>query len=211
MSGGRGTRRQRFFARWYPDFMQRAEEAGQAEVRARHLARAHGRTLDLGTGNGFSVPHYTADVTELVMVEPNPVLRDQLQRRTQDIRARAWQVIDGDAYDLPFEDGAFDTVSASLVFCSLDRPEAALAELARVLKPGGRFLFHEHVRGTGLLRVLHEVVTPLQARIADGCHPNRDFLALLDRSPFEVADVEHLRMPGPPARVTPMVVGTAVR
>lgn len=211
MSTGRGTRSQRFFARWYPDFMQRAEEAGQAEVRARHLARARGRTLDLGTGNGFSVPHYTAAVTELVMVEPNPALRDQLQRRTQDVRARAWQVLDGDAYALPFEDASFDTVSASLVFCSLDRPEAALAELARVLRPGGSFLFHEHVRGTGLLRVLHEVVTPLQVRIADGCHPNRDFLATLGRSDFEVTEVEHLRMPGPPARVTPMVVGTAVR
>lgn len=210
MTDGPGTRRQRFFARWYPDLMQRSEDAGQAEIRARHLARAHGRVLDLGTGNGFSVPHYTAAVTELVMVEPNPGLRKQLQRRTADIRARAWQVVDGDAYTLPFDDASFDTVTASLVFCSLDRPEAALAELARVLAPGGSFLFHEHVRGTGLLRVLHEVATPLQSRIADGCHLNRDFLALLDRSPFEVTEVEHLRMPGPPARITPMVVGTAV-
>lgn len=210
MTDGPGTRRQRFFARWYPDLMQRSEDAGQAEIRARHLARAHGRVLDLGTGNGFSVPHYTAAVTELVMVEPNPGLRKQLQRRTADIRALAWQVVDGDAYTLPFDDASFDTVTASLVFCSLDRPEAALAELARVLAPGGSFLFHEHVRGTGLLRVLHEVATPLQSRIADGCHLNRDFLALLDRSPFEVTEVEHLRMPGPPARITPMVVGTAV-
>lgn len=211
MTDGPGTRRQRFFARWYPDLMQRSEDAGQAAIRAKHLARAHGRVLDLGTGNGFSVPHYTTAVTELVMVEPNPGLRKQLQRRTADIRARAWEILDGDAYALPFPDGSFDTVSASLVFCSLERPDAALAELARITKPGGSFLFHEHVRGTGLLRVLHEVVTPLQVRIADGCHPNRDFLALLGRSPFEVVDVEHLRMPGPPARVTPMVVGAAVR
>ncbi|GAA1527731.1 class I SAM-dependent methyltransferase [Nocardioides humi] len=211
MTDGPGTRRQRFFARWYPDMMQRSEDAGQAAIRARHLARATGRVLDLGTGNGFSVPHYTAAVTELAMVEPNPVLRRQLQRRTADIRARAWQVVDGDAYALPFADASFDTVTASLVFCSLDRPEAALAELARVVRPGGTFLFHEHVRGTGLLRVLHEVATPLQSRVADGCHLNRDFLGLLDRSPFAVAEVEHLRMPGPPARVTPMVVGSAIR
>lgn len=210
MTDGPGTRSQRFFARWYPDLMQRAEDAGQADIRARHLARAQGRALDLGTGNGFSVPHYTAAVAELVMVEPNPGLRQQLQRRTADIRATAWEIVDGDAYALPFPDASFDTVSASLVFCSLDRPEAALAELARVLKPGGTFLFHEHVRGTGLLRVLHEVATPLQSRIADGCHLNRDFLGLLDRSAFEVTEVEHLRMPGPPARITPMVVGAAV-
>jgi len=210
VSDGPGTRRQRFFARWYPEMMQRSEDAGQAEIRARHLARATGRVLDLGTGNGFSVPHYTPWVSELVMVEPNPLLRRELQRRTSGIRARAWEIIDGDAYDLPFDDESFDTVAASLVFCSLARPVEALVELARVLRPGGRLLFHEHVRGTGLLRVLHEVITPVQARIADGCHPNRDFLALLARSPFEVTEVEHLRMPGPPARMTPMVVGTAV-
>ncbi|KRC51419.1 MULTISPECIES: class I SAM-dependent methyltransferase [unclassified Nocardioides] len=211
MSTGRGTRGQRFFARWYPSVMGRAEEAGQAAIRARHLAHASGRTLDLGTGNGYSVPHYPPAVTELVMVEPNPALREQLQRRTQDIRARAWQILDGDAYDLPFADASFDTVSASLVFCSLERPEAALAELARVLRPGGSFLFHEHVRGTGLRRVLQEVATPLQVRVADGCHPNRDFLGMFRDSPFRVAEVEHLRMPGGAATVVPMVVGTAVR
>ncbi|WP_418062206.1 class I SAM-dependent methyltransferase [Pimelobacter simplex] len=209
MSEGAGTRSQRFFARWYPDVMQRAEDAGQAEIRARHLTRAQGRVLDLGTGNGFSVPHYTAEVTELVMLEPNPALRAQLQRRTADIRARAWQIVDGDAYALPFADASFDTVAASLVFCSLDRPAAALAELARVLRPGGTFLFHEHVRGTGLRRVVQEVATPLQRRIADGCRPNRDFVGLLRRSPFTVTDVDELRMPAGAVTVVPMVVGAA--
>lgn len=189
--------------------MQRAEDAGQAEIRARHLARARGRVLDLGTGNGFSVPHYTAAVTELVMLEPNPALRAQLQRRTADIRARAWQIVDGDAYALPFADASFDTVAASLVFCSLDRPAAALAELARVLRPGGTFLFHEHVRGTGLRRVAQEVATPVQRRIADGCRPNRDFVGLLRRSPFTVTDVDELRMPAGALTVVPMVVGAA--
>ncbi len=211
MSEGRGTRGQRLFARWYPAMMQRSEDAGQAAIRARHLARANGRVLDVGTGNGFSVPHYTAGVTELVMLEPNPVLRAGIQRRTAGIRARAWSIVDGDAYALPFPDGSFDTVAASLVFCSLDRPAAALGEVARVLRPGGTFLFHEHVRGTGLRRVLQEVVTPLQAALADGCHPNRDFLRLFAHVPLTVTDVEHLRMPGGAASVVPMVVGAATR
>ena len=206
-----GTWGQRLFARWYPGLMQRSEDAGQAAIRARHLARASGRVLDLGTGNGFSVPHYTNAVTELVMVEPNPGLRAQLQRRTADIRARAWQIVDGDASALPFEDASFDTVAASLVFCSLDRPADALAELARVTSPGGTLLFHEHVRGTGLRRVVQEVATPLQRRLADGCRPNRDFVGLVRRSAFELGEVEELRMPGGAATVVPMVVGSAVR
>lgn len=209
MSDGRGTRSQRFFARVYPSVMERSERAGQAEIRARNLAGATGRTLDLGTGNGFSVPHYPPTVTELVMLEPNPALRAQLQHRTADIRARAWEIHDGDAYDLPFPDASFDTVGASLLFCSLVRPADALVELARVLKPGGTFQFHEHVRGKGLRRVLQEVVTPLHVKVADGCHPNRDFLGLLESSPFRVRTVEHLRMPSGPATVVPMVVGSA--
>jgi ubiquinone/menaquinone biosynthesis C-methylase UbiE len=209
VSEGRGTLGQRLFARWYPTVMGKAEQAGQGEIRARHLARARGRTLDLGTGSGFSVPHYRREVTELVMLEPNPALRGQLHRRTSEVLARAWRIVDGDAHDLPFEDDSFDTVSASLVFCSLDRPERALDELARVLRPGGEFLFHEHVRGTGVRRVLQEVVTPVQARVADGCRPNRDFLGLLRRSPFHVQSVEHLRMPGGAVPVVPMVVGVA--
>lgn len=209
MSEGKGTRSQRFFARFYPAVMERSEQAGQAAIRAGHLAEARGRTLDLGTGNGFSVPHYPPAVTELVMLEPNPALRKQLQRRTADIRARAWRIDDGDAYALPYDDASFDTVSASLVFCSLDRPDAALLELARVLKPGGTLLFHEHVRGTGLRRLLQEVATPLQVRLADGCRPNRDFEAMLRRSPFSIRTIDHLRMPGGAATVVPMVVGSA--
>lgn len=206
----RGTRSQRFFARWYPGVMDRAERAGQAEIRARHLGAVRGRTLDLGTGNGFSVPHYTAAVTELVMLEPNPALRAQLQRRTQSVRARAWQIVDGDAAALPFDDDSFDSVAASLLFCSLPDPAAALREVARVLRPGGVFYFHEHVRGEGLRRVLQHVAAPLQARVADGCRPDRDFLGLLAASPLEVVEVEHRPMPGGAATVVPMVVGRAL-
>lgn len=211
MTAGRGTRGQRLFAWWYPRMMERVEQAGQADIRHRLLAQASGRVLDLGTGSGFSVPHYTRAVTELVMVEPNPMLRAQLQRRAADIRPPAWQIVDGDAHALPFDDDSFDVASASLVFCSLDDPSRALAELARVVRPGGTLLFHEHVRGTGLLRVLHEVATPLQRRVADGCHPNRDFLGLLERSPWRLREVEHVPMPGGAGAVVPMVVGVAVR
>ncbi|WP_141014423.1 class I SAM-dependent methyltransferase [Nocardioides sambongensis] len=214
MAGDRhdhGTRRQRFFARWYPSSGQRFEDAGQSALRERHLARARGRTLDLGTGNGFSVPHHPTTVTDLVMLEPNPRLRADLQRVTSRIRAPRWEIVDGDAAALPFADATFDTVAASLLFCSLPAPEVALAEAHRVLRPGGELLFHEHVRGTGVHRVLHEVITPVQRLVADGCHPNRDFLGLLERSSFRLVDVERLPMPGTPTGLVPLVVGAAAR
>lgn len=210
-AAGRATRGQQFFARWYPGFMERCEGAGQADLRARHLTRAFGRTLDIGTGNGFSVPHFPATVTELVLLEPNPRLRTELQRRTQRIRARRWEIVDGDVQVLPFEDASFDTVAASLLFCSVPDPRAALAEVHRVLRPGGTFLFHEHVRGTGVHGVLHHLITPVQRVIADGCRPNRDFLTTLESSELSLLDVEDLPMPGTAAGMVPLVVGAATR
>ncbi|WP_280490527.1 class I SAM-dependent methyltransferase, partial [Nocardia farcinica] len=136
----------RSFARWYPRFMDRVERAGQADIRRDQLAHARGRTLEIGAGSGLSVPHYPDQLEELVLLEPNPDLRAQLAARTDtpDVPVR---VIDGDAHALDFPDAAFDTVTASLVFCSLRDPARALAEVHRVLRPGGVFLFHEHVRG----------------------------------------------------------------
>jgi ubiquinone/menaquinone biosynthesis C-methylase UbiE len=144
---------QRSFARWYPALMERAERAGQREIRRRQLELASGRTLEIGAGNGFSVPHYTDRVDELVLLEPNGALRGQLREAGDDAAPAVVSVVDGDAHALDFTDGSFDTVTASLTFCSVRDPRRVLDEVARVLRPGGRFLFHEHVRGTaGRLR-----------------------------------------------------------
>lgn len=205
------TRSQRLFARWYPGSMQRFEDAGQADLRERHLARAFGRTLDVGTGNGFSVQHYPAAVSELVMLEPNPRLRRDLQRATRRIRASRWEIVDGDVQRLGFADASFDTVAASLLFCSVDDPGAALAEVHRVLRPGGTFLFHEHVRGHGPVGLLHHLITPVQRLVADGCRPNRDFLSTLAASPLHLLDVADLPMPGTSGGFVPLVVGAATR
>ncbi|MEQ6900274.1 class I SAM-dependent methyltransferase [Nocardioides sp. YIM 152588] len=206
MSSERGTVGQRYFAGIYPRIMNRVEAGGHGRLRARHLSRARGRTLDLGTGNGYSVPHYPVEVTDLTMVEPNPGLRDQLQAVVGKIRAERWEILDGDAYRLPFEDGSFDTVAASLLFCSLDDPDLALAEVHRVLRPGGTFLFHEHVRGQGVPGFVHDLITPVQRRLGDGCRPNRDFLATLERSPLAAVEIEEHSGAG---GLLPLVVGRA--
>jgi ubiquinone/menaquinone biosynthesis C-methylase UbiE len=202
---------QRSFARWYPALMERAERAGQREIRGRQLALASGRTLEIGAGNGISVPHYTDRVDELVLLEPNGSLRARLRDAAAAAAPAVVTVVDGDAHALDFADDSFDTVTASLTFCSVREPRRVLDEVARVLRPGGRFLFHEHVRGTGARGLLQDLMTPLQRRLADGCHANRDFESLLDASALEIEYVEHLLMPTVVPTIKPLVVGRARR
>lgn len=201
----------RAFAWWYPRLMQRSEDAGQAQLRRDLLARAQGATLDVGTGTGLSYPHYPEGVDDLVLVEPGPYLRRQLEELVASVpsNAHSVRIVDGDAYRLPFRDDSFDTVSASLLFCSLDRPHDALAEFARVLRPGGSFLFHEHVRGTGLRYAVQRLLSPLQRVIADGCRPTVDFEAVLAASPFEAVRVDRVSMPKGPYPIRPLVLGEA--
>lgn len=201
---------ERFFASWYPGFMARVDRAGQADLRRTQLTHASGRTLEIGAGDGLSVSHYPDGLDELVLLEPNPALRARLAARAEALTAPV-TVVDGDAHRLDFPAASFDTVTASLVFCSVRDPARALREVHRVLRPGGRFLFHEHVRGTGLRAGVQDLLTPLQRRLADGCHANRDFESLLAAADFDIEVIEHTRMPTAVPTIVPLVVGTARR
>ncbi|MGY2875631.1 ubiquinone/menaquinone biosynthesis C-methylase UbiE [Marmoricola sp. URHA0025 HA25] len=191
--------------------MGKSESAGQGNLRRDQLAQATGRTLEIGAGNGFSVPYYTDRVEALTLIEPNPEFRRHLDSMVATAKPRKVVVVDGDVHALDFPDASFDTVTASLVFCSVTDPRRALAEVHRVLRPGGRFLFHEHVRGGGLRGVVQDVMTPLQRRLADGCHANRDFEALLFESDLELDELVRTRMPAAAPTVVPLVMGAARR
>lgn len=203
----------RLFAWWYPKMMGLAEQGGQADVRRAQLATAEGRTLEIGVGSGLSLPHYGGAVTELLLLEPNEAFHPELLRTIEAVPGRSWswRVVTGDAHGLPFDDSSFDTVTASFTFCSLADPARALDEVHRVLRPGGRLLFHEHVRGQGMRARLQDALAPVQVALADGCHPDRDFLALVRDSALETTAVVHRRMPRAFPTVTPVVQGTAVR
>jgi ubiquinone/menaquinone biosynthesis C-methylase UbiE len=191
--------------------MGKSESAGQGDMRRDQLAQATGRTLEIGAGNGFSVPYYTDRVEVLTMIEPNPDFRRHLVSIAATAKPKEVAVVDGDVHALDFPDASFDTVTASLVFCSVTDPTQALAEVHRVLRPGGRFLFHEHVRGSGLRGVVQDFMTPLQRRLADGCHANRDFEALLFESDLELDELVRTRMPAAAPTVVPLVMGAARR
>jgi SAM-dependent methyltransferase len=199
----------RGFAALYDRGLRATEEAGLGEMRRNLLAGAGGRVVELGAGTGVNVDLYPDPVEELFLVEPDPHMAKRLRQRVAESDRRA-DIVEAPAEALPFEGGSFDTAVATLVLCTIPDPVAALAEAARVLKPGGRLLFIEHVRSRhpGLARWQDRLEMPWRF-LADGCHCNRDTVATISVSRFELGEVQHDRMPKSPPIVRPLARGTA--
>jgi SAM-dependent methyltransferase len=156
------------------------ERFGLARWRAWVAGGARGRTLDLGSGTGRNLPLLPADA-RAVAVDPH---LDALARARA--RAPGVPLVAARAEALPFRPGTFDTVVSGLVLCSVDDPAAALAEVRRVLRPGGVLRLLEHVRRTGLGGALQDLVQPAWTAISGGCRPNRDTEAAVARAGFDV-------------------------
>lgn len=198
----------RAFAALYDRGLRATEEGGLREMRRELLAEASGRTIDLGAGTGANLDLYPQNVTEVVMAEPDPHMLKQLQTKAGG-RAGV-EVVQASAQELPFADDSFDTAIFTLVLCTVPDPQAALAETARVLKPGGKLLFIEHVRSRdpSLARWQDRLEAPWRF-LGDGCHCNRDTAGTIAQSPFEVERIEHGRMPKAPRIVRPLIYGRA--
>lgn len=190
-----------------------AERAGQREVRARLVGEARGRTLEIGAGSGLNLPHYTRAVSELVVTEPSPHMLDHLRSALEEDPppVGSWELVESGAEELPFPDASFDTVVATYVHCTIPDPGRALREIARVLVPGGRYLYLEHVHAgeRTLLGRVQDLVERPHRFIAAGCHPNRRTGELLERSPLEIERLEHLEMPRAVPTVKPAILGSA--
>jgi ubiquinone/menaquinone biosynthesis C-methylase UbiE len=202
------------FARVYGRLAAAGERHGLAEVRAELLAGTTGRVLEVGAGSGSNFAHYPAAVTQVVAVEPEPHLRAQAERAAGRAPVPV-TVVDGLAEALPAGDGEYDTAVVTLVLCSVADPSRALRELHRVLRPGGRLVFWEHVRAdrpplTTVQDVLDRTVWPL---LAGGCHLGRDAAAEIGAAGFTVERIEHHRLPDTriPLPMAPHVLGTALR
>ncbi|HYJ22071.1 MAG TPA: class I SAM-dependent methyltransferase [Solirubrobacterales bacterium] len=201
----------RAFAALYERSFKATEEAGLRQMRRELLAGAGGRVLELGAGTGLNLELYPDGVEDLVVLEPDPHMAKRL-RATVAASPRRASVSEASAERLPFEDAGFDTVVATLVFCTIPDPDAALAEVARVLKPGGRLLFLEHVRAEDpkLARWQDRLEKPWRF-VGDGCHCNRDTVASIAAARFEIEGVQHDRLPKAPPIVSPLVQGSAIR
>ena len=200
--------RKTIFAATYDRMSRKSEEAGVRALRQSLLADATGRVLEIGAGTGANLQHYGKRIESLVAAEPEPAMLRRLQRTARE-RAPLAQVLQAPAEALPFEDDSFDTVVSTLVLCGVDDQARALAEAHRVLRPGGRLLFLEHVRADdpGLAR-FQDRMNWLN-RLVVGCDCNRSTLASIETEGFTVERLERTTMPKAPKFVRPLIVGAA--
>jgi len=178
----------RFFAAMYDRVLAKSETRGLADHRHRLLATAHGRVLEIGAGTGLNLSHYRPEqVSSLVALEPDGAMRRRLSARAGEATV-PFEVVAAGVDDADLPEGGFDTVVATLVFCSVADPEAAAESVHHWLKPGGQLLFLEHVRAIGLRGAVQQAATPVWSLAVGGCHLDRRTLDTLNGSRCRPAD-----------------------
>lgn len=169
--------------------MELPENLGLRRLREETLRGIHGRVLELGVGTGRNLPLYASAVERLFGIDPDEVMLGRAEKRARGLPFPV-ELLLASAEALPFDDGSFDAVVSTLVFCTIPDPPKALGEVRRVLKRDGEFRLLEHVRmrhkPAGWLQ---EKATPLWKRVAGGCHLDRDTLAAVREAGFEVERV----------------------
>ncbi|WP_052368107.1 class I SAM-dependent methyltransferase [Haloferax sp. ATB1] len=203
----------RLFAAIYDPVTKPAERTLLREHREYLTEDLHGAVLDIGAGTGAMFPYFERAQTrdsELVVhaVEPDPHMRRRAVQKAKDVGLDVEIRSDG-AQSLSYDDDSFDVVVGSLVFCTIPDVDAALGEIARVLKPGGELRFLEHVHADGWVGSVQNAVNPVWRRGAAECHLNRDTRATFESEDrFEMREIDELAIGVPP--VKPFICGTLV-
>ena len=184
-------------------------DAELGDHRRRLLAGLTGQVLEVGAGNGLNFPHYPVTVTEVLAIEPEPYLRHRALTAARQAPVPI-RVVDGTAESLPAPGGAVDAVVASLVLCTVTDLDQALAETRRVLGPGGRLRFYEHVRATDprLARWQDRLERPW-GWLVGGCHPNRDTVAAITAAGLRLVQLDRFDLQAMPPLARPHVLGVA--
>lgn len=185
------------------------EEVG--EHKEQHMSAFSGTVVEIGAGNGVNFRYYPPGV-KLVVYEPNPYMHDRLHEAAEnhniDYELRA-----ASAEQLEFEESTVDAVACTLVLCTVPNPALVIAEIHRVLKPGGRFFFIEHVAaadGSFLRKVQNVLVRPWRW-LFEGCHTNRETARMLEDAGFSDLNVEHFKSEKMPPVIVPQIVGVAIK
>ncbi|NLH06841.1 MAG: class I SAM-dependent methyltransferase [Chloroflexi bacterium] len=208
--------RKRAFAWCYHHLLSRQGEPDFSdpftrEVRAPLLAQARGDVLEIGAGTGGNLPFYPPGV-RLTLLEPNPYMIRYLDGNCTAHAADCAAIVEGIGERLPFPANSFDTVLTTHVLCSVRDQSEVLAEVRRVLRPGGRFLFIEHVAaqpGTLNHRAQH-AINPVWQWVGDGCHLTRDTGAAIRAAGFEHVEIRPYNVRVWPPLASPPVFGSAM-
>lgn len=174
------------------------------------LAPARGRTLEIGFGTGLNLPYYPQSVTELTVIDSENMLRGRVEKRIAACSIPVTRMQLDAQGRLPFDDSAFDSVVTTLTLCSIENTAPALAEIRRVLKPGGRFVFWEHGRSDDpAVARRQDRFNPLQRIIGAGCNMNRRIDALIKGAGFEIQTLDRFLLPKTPRILAEMYRGVA--
>lgn len=196
-------------ARVYDLVARIGERKGFAALRRRLVADLDGDVLEVGAGTGLMLAHYRR-AARVVALEPDAGMAERLRERAAEASVPV-EVVEGRAEELPFPGGSFDHVVAGLVLCSVEDLERVLAEIRRVLRADGSLALLEHVRGGGRVARWQNRLTPLQRRLADGCHLNRDTAAAIAAAGFATDELERFALPAAPPWARPGLYGRATR
>ncbi len=173
------------------------------------LANARGNVLEIGAGTGLNIPYYAPEVTQLTLSEPDPHMRKRLSSTTpekrRNIQIQAWP-----AERIAMPDNAYDTIVSTLVLCSVACQANSLKEIKRLLKPGGQFLFMEHVLSDNP-RVIRwqKRLEPTWALCAGDCRLTRDTQTAIESASFHLETLTEAPMLGTPAFVSRTIRGIA--
>lgn len=211
----RRTVRHPVFARFYANLAGPGlEKAGITPYRKRLVTGLSGRVIEIGAGNGPNFPHYPPEVGRLLAVEPEPHLRALATKAARTAPLEV-EVLDGRAEQLPVPDASFDAAVVCLTLCSVPDQAAALAEIHRVLRPGGRLRFFEHVQADtpGMRRIQRAVDAKLWPLLCGGCHTGRDTRSAITAAGFTLMQVEKFPFPATrfPSPAATHILGTAER
>lgn len=165
-----------------------------AAERRRALAAASGAILEIGLGTGLNLPTYPETVRSIVALGPEDVIAPRAARRAAE-RGIEIEHVSGDARRMPFDAGRFDSVVATLVLCTIPEPERAVREMARVLRPGGKLLFLEHVIDEGgARRALQRLFNAPLRPVLCGCEMTRDSERTITENGFTIEEIERIEL-----------------
>jgi ubiquinone/menaquinone biosynthesis C-methylase UbiE len=208
------TKGHRWFAAMFDRMMGPAEKSFMKDAREYAAGGAKGRVLEIGCGTGANFAYYTEAATEVVATEPDPYMLERANAKAGDA-TRPLTIKQAGAEDLPFEDESFDTVVDTINMCTIGDLPRGLAEMKRVLKPGGELRFYEHVRYKNPIGALaQDVAAPVWGWFGAGCHPNRNVARSIREAGFDITQLKRyapLPMLPPMCLSRPHIKGVAVR